>query len=194
MSKRTCKAAALHILRTFVIEMLQISEKCAIMLIDQLEFMNIGVIVNMSDIKRLFSDDIVTHCEQCSGAVQYKGSGRYVCEECGAEYLNDFGKVKKYINDHGPSNAVTISEGTGVSRRKIQDFLKEGRVEVVEDAAAGVTFCLMCGLPIRSGQYCKTCLDRIGKSTPDKMSGYSIKSEEELKKHRGQRRFDTRVD
>lgn len=147
----------------------------------------------MSDIRKLLSDDIVTNCEECSGAMQYKGSGRYVCQECGAEILTDFGKVKKYINDHGPSNAVTISEGTGVSRRKIRDFLRDGRVEIVEDAAAGVLFCLSCGLPIRSGQYCKNCLERMSKSSSQIERGVlNPISEEELKKQKGQRRFETR--
>lgn len=148
----------------------------------------------MSDIRRLLSDDIVTNCEQCSGTVQYKGSGRYICQECGAEFLNDFGKVKKYINDHGPSNAVTISEGTGVSRRKIRDFLRDGRVEVVEDAAAGVLFCLSCGIPIRSGHYCKNCLERMSKSASNIDKGvFNAISEEELKRQKGQRRFDNRM-
>lgn len=147
----------------------------------------------MSDVRRLLSDDIVTNCEKCSGGMQYKGSGRYVCQECGAEFLNDFGKVKKYINDHGPSNAVTISEGTGVSRRKIRDFLRDGRVEIVEDAAAGVSFCLSCGLPIRSGNYCQKCLERIAKTgTTIEKGVFNTTSEEELRRQKGQRRFDNR--
>lgn len=147
----------------------------------------------MSDIRRLLSDDVITSCEECSGSVQYKGSGRYVCVECGAEYLNDFGKVKQYINDHGPSNAVTISEGTGVSRQKIRNFLRDGRVEIVEDTAAGVLFCRACGIPIREGKYCLRCLERLSNKSAHAQKGVlNVLSEEELKRQKGQKRFENR--
>lgn len=148
----------------------------------------------MGDFKRIISDEIVTNCEHCSGEMIYKGSGRYVCQECGEEYLNDFGKVKKYIREHGPSNAVTISQDTGVSRRKIRDFLRDGRVEVVEDSAAGVSFCLACGTPIRSGQYCRTCLDRLSNAASSRQKGVlNVLADDALSKQKGQRRFDNRT-
>lgn len=148
----------------------------------------------MSDFRNLVSDEIITKCEHCSGEVMYKGSGRYVCQDCGAEFLNDFGKVKKYIREHGPSNALTIAEGTGVSRQKIRQYLREGRVEVVEDAAAGVSFCLSCGLPIRTGQYCSRCLERMEKAAAKGEKGvYNALSEEVKSRQKGQRRFDNRT-
>ena len=149
----------------------------------------------MSDIRRLLSDDTVTTCEQCSGAMQYKGSGRYVCEECGSEVLNDFGKVKKYINDNGPSNAITISQGTGVSRQKIRNFLRDGRVEIVEDSAAGVLFCHACGIPIRAGKYCQRCQERLSNQPTHVEKGIlNVLSEGETGRQKGQKRFDTRSD
>lgn len=38
----------------------------------------------------------------------------FKCDNCGAEELTSFGKVRKYIEDHGPSNAANISDGTGL--------------------------------------------------------------------------------
>lgn len=105
----------------------------------------------MKERKNVFAKETVTVCDKCSGHMMYKGGGCYVCESCGEEYLTDFGKVKRFINTYGPSNAITISRETGVSRHKIQEFLRDGRVEVVEDATNKVAFCLSCGVPIRSG-------------------------------------------
>ena len=82
----------------------------------------------MKERKNVFAKETVTVCDKCSGHMMYKGGGCYVCESCGEEYLTDFGKVKRFINTYGPSNAITISRETGVSRHKIQEFLRDGRV------------------------------------------------------------------
>ena len=78
----------------------------------------------MKERKNVFAKETVTVCDKCSGHMMYKGGGCYVCESCGEEYLTDFGKVKRFINTYGPSNAITISRETGVSRHKIQEFLR----------------------------------------------------------------------
>ena len=83
----------------------------------------------MKERKNVFVKETVTVCDKCSGHMMYKGGGCYVCESCGEEYLTDFGKVKRFINTYGPSNAITISRETGVSRHKIQEFLRDGRVK-----------------------------------------------------------------
>ena len=63
----------------------------------------------MKERKNVFAKETVTVCDKCSGHMMYKGGGCYVCESCGEEYLTDFGKVKRFINTYGPSNAITIS-------------------------------------------------------------------------------------
>lgn len=70
-------------------------------------------------------------CPECKGYMRYKGSGRYVCEECGYEHYTEFGLVKRYINENGPGTAIEIEAATGVHRKKIQEFLREGRLEAV---------------------------------------------------------------
>ena len=89
----------------------------------------------MKERKNVFAKETVTVCDKCSGHMMYKGGGCYVCESCGEEYLTDFGKVKRFINTYGPSNAITISRETGVSRHKIQEFLRDGRVVCQSEVA-----------------------------------------------------------
>ena len=71
----------------------------------------------------------ILRCQECQGAMQFQRRGVYVCIECGWEYLTQFGKVKKYIDEHGPSTALQISQATGVSRKKIDEYIRERRIE-----------------------------------------------------------------
>lgn len=105
----------------------------------------------------------IYHCDDCSQPMTYKGSGRYVCENCKKEVLSDFGKIKVYLEENGPSNAIDISEATGVPRREIMGFLREGRVEVAPGSES-VLFCAGCGVAIRFGTYCAECEKRRGSS------------------------------
>ena len=87
----------------------------------------------MSDGFDLLVDDPATmYCEECSGRMQNKGSGRFVCVECGWEHLTDFGIVKEYLEEHGPRNAMEVSKETGVNLPTIQRLLREGRLEALD--------------------------------------------------------------
>ncbi len=102
-------------------------------------------------------------CSACSGDMYYKGSGRYCCEKCGKEYLTDFGKIKRYLEENGPTNAIIISNETGISRRTIGNFLKEGRIEI-KPGTESILYCASCGVAIRSGKYCASCEKQLAKN------------------------------
>ena len=125
-------------------------------------------------------------CQACSGRMEYKGSGVYVCEECGNEFVTDFGKVKRYLEENGPSNAVVLSRETGVSRRTISDFLKSGRIEVVENSET-YNFCLRCGVAIRSGTLCAACAKK--QATESKKSGSYNVLADDSQQQKGEMRF-----
>lgn len=113
-------------------------------------------------------------CEKCSGNMRFKGSGRYECEDCGHEYYTAFGKVKKYLAENGPQNAFTISEATGVSRTKIYDFIREGRVEVTENAVTTEKFCMSCGVALQFGIYCPQCAKRMKRLNGENKGIYNM--------------------
>ena len=75
----------------------------------------------------ILSDDSQFICPNCKILMKYKYAGKYVCEKCGAEELNDFGKVKKYLDENGPTNAIELSAKTGVRRSKIGEYLRLGK-------------------------------------------------------------------
>ena len=95
-------------------------------------------------------------CPTCHTLMKYKYAGRFECETCGSEQLNDFGKIKQYIEEHGPTNALELSEKTGVRRSKISEYLRMGRVEIPENSPVFI-HCKSCGISIRFGNYCAQC-------------------------------------
>lgn len=106
---------------------------------------------------RRFTDDGNFVCPNCNVLMKYKHGGLYVCEQCGAEQLNDFGKVKQYLNEHGPTNAIELSAKTGVRRSRIGEFLRLGKVEIPEGSPIYI-HCKSCGTAIRFGDYCANCV------------------------------------
>ena len=105
----------------------------------------------------LYSDDDNFVCPNCDILMKYKHGGLFVCEKCGAEQLNDFGKVKKYLNEHGPTNAIELAANTGVRRSRIGEFLRLGKVEIPGGSATFI-HCKSCGTAIRFGNYCANCV------------------------------------
>lgn len=120
-------------------------------------------------------------CGECQGTMMYKGSGRYECEKCKSEYYTDFGKVKKFLHENGPSNAVVISRSTGVSRSKISRYLKEGRIEIAPGQSDDIQFCLICGVPIRGGKICSRCEQEKANGNKNMKGMYNSAKEKDAK-------------
>ena len=113
--------------------------------------------------KKFEKDTRPTFCPICTGTLEYTGLGEYTCAQCGAKILDDYGKVRKFLDANGPSPAVVISEGTGVPVPKINQFLREGRVEIPDGSGVYIR-CENCGTEIRFGRYCSACAAKLAKS------------------------------
>ena len=99
-------------------------------------------------------------CKRCNGKLFYIGSGKYKCDPCNEEYYDDFGKVKEYLEEHGPAPALQIAENTGVRMDLIDLFLRKGRLEIIENSNFYIS-CEKCGCAIRYGRYCPHCSREI---------------------------------
>ena len=99
-------------------------------------------------------------CAECGAELQYRGGGEYRCEACGITQLDDFGKVRKYLDEHGPTSYFAISQATGVRRSVIQELLKESRLEV-RDSAESFLRCEKCGCTLKSGRFCPDCYQQL---------------------------------
>lgn len=102
-------------------------------------------------------------CSACGGSLTYKSHGAYVCNTCGNIEYDDFGKVRAYIDANGPTPAAVISSATGVSIQKINNYLREGRVEIPEGSNIYIK-CENCGQDIRFGRYCPECAAKLSKN------------------------------
>ena len=111
----------------------------------------------MSDkLEKFLIDNKPVKCEQCKGKLFHIGGGQYECEKCKNIVLDDFGKVKQFLEENGPSPAPIISQHTGVKIEIIDMFLKNGRVEIIEGSKYYLQ-CEKCGCSIRSGRFCIDC-------------------------------------
>ncbi len=108
-------------------------------------------------------------CPQCRSKMEYISLGEYRCPQCHHVLLDDYGKIRAFIDEHGPSTAIEIEEGTGVPRAIADDYLKKGRLEIVS-GPAGYLRCEICGEDIRYGRICPKCARTDGA----KMKGYFV--------------------
>lgn len=105
---------------------------------------------------------ITPKCKKCNVNMVYVFGEVYECPVCGAREYTDFGKIREYLEKHGPQNAVTIADATGVSVKTIQKFLYQGRIEI-PDGSDSYIKCQMCGAEIRYGRFCPECSAKLNK-------------------------------
>lgn len=101
-------------------------------------------------------------CPKCGTTMVYAYGEMYECPKCGDKEYTDFGKIREYLETHGPQNAVTIADATGVSVKTIQKFLYQGRIEI-PDGSDSYIKCQMCGTDIRYGRFCPDCMAKLNK-------------------------------
>lgn len=99
-------------------------------------------------------------CRECGGRMLYKAGGMYKCEKCGNEDLDDFGRIKQFLEDNGPAPIITICRATGVERDVVDYCLKQGRIEIPNGSKYYVK-CENCGTAIRYGRYCSACANEL---------------------------------
>lgn len=95
-------------------------------------------------------------CEKCDGKMIYDGNGIYHCADCRTEALDDYGKIRIFLEEHGPDSAVAIAQETGVELGIVSMFLKDGRIEIPNESRLFIQ-CKRCGCALRFGRYCREC-------------------------------------
>lgn len=108
------------------------------------------------ELEKLVQQKKVEKCELCHNRMQYVGGGKYRCTFCGMEMLDDFGKIKQFLDQNGPTSQAIISQQTGISLDKIDSYLRKGMVEI-QDGSRFYLNCEKCGCEIRYGRYCPDC-------------------------------------
>ncbi len=91
-------------------------------------------------------------CEKCSGYYEYNGAGEYVCKQCGNIAYDDYGKVRKFIEENGPAPYHVVKQATGVSGKLVREFLDTPNTEKRFNLT-----CQGCGCKIAVGKLCSAC-------------------------------------
>jgi adenine-specific DNA methylase len=100
-------------------------------------------------------------CEVCGSSVVYIGLGQYKCNRCKSINLDDYGKVRQYLEENGSAPSLVISEVTGVDKQVIDLMLDEGKLEI-PDGSKYYIKCSKCGRSIKCGRMCPQCAREIG--------------------------------
>ncbi len=104
-------------------------------------------------------------CDVCGGELTPVRDGQFVCDNCGKEHFDSFGRVRRYIEDHGPSSPEELCRETGVEMELIRYYLKKSRLELTDHSLLFLK-CEICGANIKSGTVCPNC------AAKKEMTGY----------------------
>jgi len=105
----------------------------------------------------------VRNCKRCNKIFNYLG-GAQICPICKEADEADFRKVKDYLYDNPGATMSQISMELGISVEKITRYLREGRLEIVDNNGNLVLECEKCGKSIRTGRYCEECTRELSRS------------------------------
>ncbi len=106
-----------------------------------------------------------------------------ICNDCIIEEEKIFEKVKKYIKENENATIVEVAKNTEVSERKILKYLKEGRLEIVQNIDTNYK-CKNCGKKILTGNFCNDCLLEIFQENKENLEkNNDIKNKNGIKMH-----------
>ena len=108
-------------------------------------------------------------CVRCKRMFTYLGYGHFYCPMCKKTDEEDFKIVKDYIFENGTAPAMEVSEKTGISLERINQYLREGRLEIPENSPIFIK-CEMCSIDIRSGRLCPDCASKLTHAMREKMN------------------------
>lgn len=108
------------------------------------------------ELEKLIQQKNIEKCELCRGRMKYIGGGKYECTSCGTQALDDFGRIKQYLDQNGPTPEAIIAHETGIGMDKIDAYLRRGMVEITNSSNYFLK-CEKCGCEIRYGRYCPEC-------------------------------------
>lgn len=127
-------------------------------------------------------------CPICKTIFRDSVIGINKCPQCGYEELNDFGKVRTYLEENGNAPAHVISKATGVSIKRIDRFLLEGRLEIPEGSPVYIK-CQSCGTDLRYGRFCAECALKMCKQIQVKFNEMDVGEQPKNKKISGKMQF-----
>lgn len=97
------------------------------------------------------------NCHKCGKLIPERDDGEVLCKTCEALEDSPYRRVREYVYHHQGANILEVSEATGVSKGLILQYLKEGRIHLMEDKSL-LSRCETCGRVIDRGRICLECM------------------------------------
>lgn len=117
------------------------------------------------------------NCKQC-GRTFGSVDGEELCKKCTSATLEeDFKKVRDYLYDNPGATIESVHEETGVEKAVIVKFLRQERIEIVEDENS-LLRCQRCSISIKTGKYCDKCKLEIDKELKNAVKDIQVKKDE----------------
>ncbi len=126
----------------------------------------------------------VRNCKRCGKIYNYIG-GPPICPICKEQDEADFKRVKDYLYKNPGVTLSEVSTVLGISVERIKMYLKEGRLEIINDEGNMILECESCGKAIKTGRLCNDCatgLSREFKSTASKLNDKVSQAEADAKR------------
>lgn len=96
-------------------------------------------------------------CEKCGRmSIKYLGIGEYSCADCNHIMYDDYGKVRRYIENNPGATQIQVANALGIPKSKITQMLKDDKIEIAPGSMIFLN-CELCGKEIRSGRFCFEC-------------------------------------
>jgi flagellar operon protein (TIGR03826 family) len=114
-------------------------------------------------------------------------TGPDICPKCKQNEEELFQIVKAYLRKNPGAAMNEVSEETEVSISIIENFLKQGRLEVSPNSPIALS-CESCGSKILTGRFCSKChsnlvgeLSNTSKKMTDELSAKKIEKTEKMR-------------
>lgn len=121
------------------------------------------------------------NCKKC-GRTFGSVDGEDFCSKCKVVDLEqDFKKVRDYLYDNPGAIIEEVHEATGVDKAVIIKFLRDERIEIVEDDNS-LLRCQRCSVSIKTGKFCEKCKVEIDKEFKSAVKDIQVSKDE--KSHR----------
>lgn len=120
----------------------------------------------------------LTNCENC-GRMFSNSNEHTLCSKCRLEVVDHFKIVREYVYDHPGARVNDVVEGTGVTKKEVLKYLREGKLELKNKSSE--LSCQKCGKAIQSGKFCASCASELRNGFNDAIKKDNKKSEENNK-------------
>ncbi|MDK2896848.1 MAG: hypothetical protein PWP04_968 [Candidatus Atribacteria bacterium] len=111
-------------------------------------------------------------CRRC-GRLFNQVIDKNICPSCLEKEEEEFQRVKDFFLHHPQASIVEAAQETGVEKKFILQFVREGRLRIanMEEGGEPLFRCERCGKPIPEGRYCEECRKKIAEllSNQDKV-------------------------